>query len=137
MWGLPGHCGRTEHVLPATLSLSLCQASPVISPSSSACHAPLLGLSSDPFPLLSLLLFFPASSPPQPLPATEAAPYFKAHRACSTCWPRDAPSPLDPSALGDLPSLALAWLPWALPTPGGSFHAFPAHSCPGSRDARK
>ena len=31
---------------------------------------------------------------------------------------------MTPPFHGDLASLALAWLPWALPVPGGAFHAF-------------
>ena len=96
----------------------------IISLYSSACHAPLFGLSSGPIPLLPLQLFFPASPP---------------H---SHCWPQRlllilkhavyAPHVghemlhhlMTPTLHGDLASPALAWLLWALPAPAGAIHAF-------------
>ena len=97
---------------------------PVISPSNPACHAPLLGLPSHP----SSLHFSGASSPfllpPQPLPAKEADPYFK-----TCCGAPDAGQEIfhhlmTPLLCWDEASLALAWLLWALPAPGGTLHAF-------------
>lgn len=90
----------------------------------------------NPSPPFAALL--PSLSTPQPLPATEAAPYFKTRRVRSTRWPRDVPSSHDPNAprgsgqpgLG-LATLGSARISWCLSRISG----FPAVL--GSQHARK